>query len=93
MTSVIYIMITLQIGSAKREHAYNVDSADPRTSNWLRYVNCARHPRELNLEMLPCYGKVFFMTRREVKKGEELLLYYGDSYALELGIDPGLFRT
>ena len=91
MTSVIYIMITSQIESARREHAYNVDSADPRTSNWLRYVNCARHPRELNLEILQCYGKVFFMASRDVAEGEELLIYYGDSYASKLGIDPSLF--
>ena len=70
---------------------YLVNAGDPRTSNWLRYVNCARTPHELNVDALFCHGKVFYVTLRDVEAGEELMVYYGDSYAESLGVDPELF--
>lgn len=61
--------------------AYNVD-----TSNWTRWVNCARSDDEESVEWMYCAGKVFYMTRKDVYPGQELLMYYGDPYAQTLGI-------
>ena len=64
-----------------------MDASDLRTSNWLRYVNCARHISEQNVHMFQCAGRVYYMLVRDVTPRTELLIYYGPSYASALGID------
>ena len=65
---------------------YHTDSLNIATSNWLRWVNCARHATEENVKYLYCQGKVFYIANRDIYPGRELLLYYGDDYAEDLGI-------
>ena len=38
-----------------------------------------------------CLGKVFYITKRPIYPGEELLVYYGKSYAEVLGINVTQF--
>ena len=52
----------------------------------VRYVNCARHEEEQNLVAFQYRGGVVYRCCRDVVKGEELLVWYGDDYAKELGI-------
>ena len=33
------------------------------------------------------YGNIYYQALRDIKVGEELLVYYGDGYAACLGID------
>ena len=40
-----------------------------------------------NVISLHCYGKVFYATNKDVAPGDELLVYYGPSYARLLKID------
>ena len=61
-------------------------------SNWLRWPNCPRNANEENVVSTYCYGKVLYRTVRDVRAGEELLVYYGDGYAQHLGIDHTLFQ-
>ena len=63
------------------------------TSNWLRFVNCARTRKEVNVEMHQCYGKIFYQTTRYILPGEELLIYYGDNHAQHLNIDITQFSS
>jgi len=65
-----------------------VDASEPGLSNWMRFVNCARHDGEQNLEAFQCRGNIYYKTIRHVNPHEELLVWYGDEYGRQLGIDP-----
>ena len=69
------------------EPEYLIDGHHLATSNWLRFLNCSRDCREENVEVMECYGKIYYTTTRDISPGTELLIYYGDHYARELGID------
>ncbi len=69
----------------------SIDSYNIDTSTWLRYVNCARHPKELNVSVAFCRGRVFYITSKHIVPGVELLNYYGDEFAIYLNVDPGKF--
>ena len=51
-----------------------------------RYVNCARNEGEQNLIAFQYRQGIVYRVCRPVIKGEELLVWYGDEYAKELGI-------
>ena len=89
MTTIVFF--ALQMESKSCVDLLRIGAENSRTSNWLRYVNCARHPEELNVRTRKCYGKMFYETNRDVSAGEELLVYYGRGYAKRLGIDASLF--
>uniref|UniRef100_A0A6P7FMZ7 Zinc finger Y-chromosomal protein-like n=1 Tax=Diabrotica virgifera virgifera TaxID=50390 RepID=A0A6P7FMZ7_DIAVI len=65
-----------------------VDASDEKISNYLRYVNCARNVYEQNVIAFQYQGQLYYRTSKMISKGEELLVYYGPTYARELGIDP-----
>uniref|UniRef100_A0A6P7FK43 Histone-lysine N-methyltransferase PRDM9-like n=1 Tax=Diabrotica virgifera virgifera TaxID=50390 RepID=A0A6P7FK43_DIAVI len=65
-----------------------VDASDEKTSNYLRYINCARNVSEQNLIAFQYQGQLYYRTSKMISKGEELLVYYGSRYANQLGIDP-----
>ncbi|XP_018570320.1 histone-lysine N-methyltransferase PRDM9-like, partial [Anoplophora glabripennis] len=64
-----------------------IDGADETRSNWLRYVNCAKNVAEQNVIAFQYNGQIYYRTCRDVEKGEELLVYYGKSFAEVLGIN------
>ena len=67
---------------------YYIDAYNERTSNWLRWVNCARHVKEQNVKAVRCRGKEYYLTNKDIHPGQELLTYYGDFYAkVALNID------
>ena len=72
--------------------SHYVDGHDEATSNWLRWINCARHSREQNVEVLECLGKMYYITTKDVYPAQELFVYYGDGYARSLGIDPDRYE-
>ncbi|KAE8740700.1 hypothetical protein FOCC_FOCC013792 [Frankliniella occidentalis] len=74
----------------KRTHC--VDALDMTTSNWMRFVNCARHSGEENVVPYQLGGRLYYRTVRDVPANTELLTWYGDSYARDLGISPGAYR-
>ena len=53
----------------------------------MKWINCARHVKEQNTVHRFCHDKVYYMTSRDIHPGEELLVYYGDTYAQYLEID------
>ena len=64
-----------------------VDGADLNRANWLRYVNCARNEEEQNLVAFQFRGRIYYRSYKVINPGDELLVYYGDSYAKQLGIE------
>ena len=82
--------------SQKNNNIISIDASDINHSNWTRYMNCSinkntenvnsyfltnkenymRGDKTLNLE-----GYIIFYTNRDIKKGEELMYYYGNAYA------------
>ncbi|XP_052125185.1 histone-lysine N-methyltransferase PRDM9-like [Frankliniella occidentalis] len=69
-----------------------VDALDPAHSNWMRFVNCARNKGEENLHPYQYHGKLYYRTVCDIPANTELLVWYGDSYGKELGIDPKDYR-
>ncbi|XP_062588307.1 histone-lysine N-methyltransferase set-17-like, partial [Saccostrea cucullata] len=53
---------------------YNIDAEDPACSSWLRFVNSPAKYQQENVVPILCEGIIFYMTSRDVKPGEELLV-------------------
>ncbi|CAF1382454.1 unnamed protein product [Rotaria sordida] len=70
---------------------YCIDASEPNNSNWLRFINCPNTLSQRNLVPLEYYGNIFYLAIRDIDAREELLVYYGDSYARKLGIDTTQF--
>ena len=58
----------------------------------MRYVNCARFVEEQNLCAFQYKEEIYYRTLRIIKPNEELLVWYGDSYAALLGINSAADR-
>lgn len=71
---------------------YCVDAKDCGVANWMRYVNCARHEEEQNLMAYQYKGEIYYRTVRHIPAHVELLVWYGDEYGRELGIDVENFH-
>lgn len=75
-----------QIKRGVGKTVWYVDGEDLSKSNWLRYVNCARHEDEQNLVAYQYRGRIYYRSYKVISPGDELLVYYGDQYARQLGI-------
>ncbi|KAH3819930.1 hypothetical protein DPMN_121674 [Dreissena polymorpha] len=64
-----------------------VDAQNKATSNWMRYVNCAMTEADRNLVGLQYKGGIYYCTLKPVSPGEELLVWYRDELARELGLN------
>ncbi|XP_034998703.1 PR domain zinc finger protein 14 [Hippoglossus stenolepis] len=56
------------------------------SGNWMSLVKCARFPEEQNLIAVQVQGQIFYEACKEVRPGQELLVWYGDCYMQFLGI-------
>ena len=77
----------------QNEIYYYVDGGKVESSNWLRYINCSRKRSEENVMEIQCYDKPYYMTRKDIYPGQELLVYYGDNYAEDLDIDTEAYLS
>ena len=66
--------------------AHFTDAYSVHTSNWTRWVNCARRAEEESVVYVYCAGRVYLILTKDMAPGHELLFYYGDDYAELLGI-------
>ncbi|XP_046729442.1 histone-lysine N-methyltransferase PRDM9-like isoform X1 [Silurus meridionalis] len=62
-----------------------IDARREIHANWLRYVNCARKNGEQNLEAFQYQGGILYRCCRSINPGQELLLWYDEKYARDLG--------
>ncbi|XP_059177567.1 PR domain zinc finger protein 14-like isoform X2 [Physella acuta] len=67
--------------------SYCVDGGDSSDSNWMRFINCARFEDEQCVTAYQHQGEIFYRAHRDIPAGTEILVYYGDSYARDLGIE------
>lgn len=56
------------------------------SGNWMSLVKCARFPEEQNLVAVQVQGQIFYEACKEIRAGQELLVWYGDCYMQFLGI-------
>ncbi|BFY99171.1 hypothetical protein BsWGS_02211 [Bradybaena similaris] len=68
------------------KHSHYLDGKKPSESNWMRFVNCARSEDEQSVTAFQYQGNIYFRAHRHIFAGNEMLVYYGDSYAKDLGI-------
>ncbi|CAH1774723.1 unnamed protein product [Owenia fusiformis] len=62
-------------------HVYMyIDAWNPRTSNWIRYINAALDMVQQNVEFLQCYDKIYYHTIKPIPAGTEVLVFYGHGY-------------
>ncbi|XP_064381799.1 histone-lysine N-methyltransferase PRDM9-like isoform X1 [Halichondria panicea] len=69
-----------------KQKAYYIDGRNADDSNWLRFVNCARCEDEQNMVAYQHCGEIYYRTFKDVQPGQELLVWYGEEYAEDLGI-------
>lgn len=93
MTKMMQTMKKMKMRKMTRRYrmTHCIDGFNVDTSNWARWVNCPRNPKEENVDMLTCKGRAFYITVRDIYPGQELLVYYGHNYAETLGIDVKQF--
>ncbi|XP_022600082.1 PR domain zinc finger protein 14 [Seriola dumerili] len=56
------------------------------SGNWMSLVKCARFPEEQNLIAVQVQSQIFYEACKEIRPGQELLVWYGDCYIQFLGI-------
>ncbi|KAL7062022.1 hypothetical protein AAHC03_02057 [Spirometra sp. Aus1] len=62
-----------------------VDAVDPVTSNWLRFVNCARNDEEQNFVTIQYRGKIYYRACKTIPPNVELLTVYGEKFSRKIG--------
>ncbi|XP_055947098.1 histone-lysine N-methyltransferase PRDM9-like [Argiope bruennichi] len=75
-----------QVRKQSKPHHY-VEGVGKDSSNWMRYVNCADHEEWQNVIAFQYLGKIYYRTYKPVLPFTEILVWYGDGYASELGIE------
>ncbi len=72
---------------------YSTDAWNVDTATWLKYINMARWPRELNVGVAQCKGRQYYVTIKDIAPAEELLTHYGDGYDLPINHQAFWFYT
>ncbi|XP_066541993.1 histone-lysine N-methyltransferase PRDM9-like [Hoplias malabaricus] len=70
----------------RRQQVEYIDGKRETHANWMRYVNCARNEEEQNLVAFQYQGGILYRCCRPIKSGQELLVWYSEDYARNLGI-------
>ncbi|XP_021380257.1 PR domain zinc finger protein 12-like [Mizuhopecten yessoensis] len=70
---------------------YFLDGGTRNPASWLTFVQCARSELEQNLEVVQAGMDIYYRALRDIEPEEELLVWYGRSQNLYMGIpDPDL---
>lgn len=56
----------------------------------MKFVNCARQSSEQNLSLIQDNDHLYYEASRDIYCGEELLVWYGKSYEMYMGIPVGI---
>jgi uncharacterized protein len=85
-TSYIFAIETVKtINKNKKpiDRIFYIDATNIKTSNWTRYVNGAKTPKQekmINIESKQKGLNICYYTTKDIKKGSELIMSYGDEY-------------
>ncbi len=74
-----------------KKRVHYINGKNKYRANWMRYVNCARNEPEQNLISYQYRGQIYYRSFKPIYPGKELLVYYGEEYAKELGIEEDRF--
>ncbi|XP_046863279.1 zinc finger protein 664-like [Xenia sp. Carnegie-2017] len=77
-----YMWEILQEGKIR----YYIDGKDSTQGNWMRFVNCARCEDEQNIIAYQHHGEIYYRVYKEIEADKELLVWYGDEFAEQLGV-------
>lgn len=80
-----YLVFTFQIYENGKLLHY-IDGSDENTSSWMRFICCARHKEEQNLFAFQYNKEIYYRAFAPITVGEELLVWYEDSYPQYMGI-------
>ena len=69
---------------------YFIDGSDLESSSWMRFIQCARSKHEQNLFAFQYRGNVYYRSFKDIAVGEELPVWYDDTYLQHFGIPTGL---
>lgn len=72
------------ISNKKGKVVEYIDGGNKAKSNWLRYVNCPRNKEEENVVATQEDDNIIYWATKDVEKGEELMVWYGEDYGLLL---------
>ena len=64
----------------------NGKSLDPKV-HWLTKINCATNSHAQNMVGFQLHGQIYYRVTQDIVNSAELLVYYGQEYAKELGIN------
>ena len=78
--------IFAQVRRSLRIIAYT-DGYHFHLSSYHRYINSPNRHIDANVISLECYGKIYYMTNKDVAPGDELFVFYGAGYSLEINLD------
>ena len=68
-----------QVNKRGKIHHY----IDGRRGNWITRINGAKtalQVRKINVECYQYGQKIYYKAKKNIKKGEEFIIYYGDEY-------------
>ncbi|XP_067929438.1 gastrula zinc finger protein XlCGF57.1-like isoform X2 [Watersipora subatra] len=85
--SILHPLLPIYDTQVTGQVPHYIDGEDIERANWLRYVNSARFRQEQNLEAFQQQGKIYYKALFDISKGNELLVWYGDDYATDLGVN------
>lgn len=75
-----------------------VSSDNAKNLNWMQFIRRAKSPTEQNLVCFQFKGRLYYKTKRQIEKGQELLVFYGDAHsrsknkAVETYLSPKVLR-
>ncbi|XP_052788654.1 PR domain zinc finger protein 12-like [Mya arenaria] len=55
-------------------------------ANWLTHMQCARGEHEQNVEAVQVGVSIFYRATKDIPRGKELLVWYGRTYKLYMGL-------
>ncbi|XP_070560788.1 uncharacterized protein [Ptychodera flava] len=83
-----------EIKGPKGRRLFCIDASNPKKSNWMRYIKCARYYEEQNMVAMQHQKEIYYKTIKDVHANEELLCWYNipaesEAGGLGLGDTPG----
>ena len=85
----VFYATIFQVLTEDGEVSHFIDGKNETPRNWMCFVNCARNEQEQNLEVFQYGNSIYYRATKDIPPEQELLVWYGPSYAQFLGI-PGI---
>ncbi|XP_058232226.1 histone-lysine N-methyltransferase PRDM9-like isoform X2 [Hemibagrus wyckioides] len=63
-----------------------IDGKRESYCNWMRYVKCSRNGEDNNLLAFQYRGRILYRCSRRIDPGQELLVWYEEEYARNIGL-------